>query len=69
MSKSSGQGMSNIGLPQFLIGSEGGESRELDDKDMRNISGPYGVEEEEEEDQVWNCPGINDIPIHGNKHC
>lgn len=51
MSKSSGQGMSNSGLPQFLIGSEGGESRELDDKDMRNISGPYG-EEEEDEDQA-----------------
>lgn len=56
--------MSNSGLPQFLIGSEGGESRELDDKDMRNISGPYG-EEEEDEDQVRNCPGINDIPING----
>ncbi|KAK7117607.1 hypothetical protein R3I94_022989 [Phoxinus phoxinus] len=50
MSKSSGQGMSNSGLPQFLIGSEGGESRELDDKDMRNISGPY--REDEEEDQA-----------------
>ncbi|KAK7117611.1 hypothetical protein R3I94_022989 [Phoxinus phoxinus] len=42
--------MSNSGLPQFLIGSEGGESRELDDKDMRNISGPY--REDEEEDQA-----------------
>uniref|UniRef100_A0A8C2KCX8 Inositol hexakisphosphate and diphosphoinositol-pentakisphosphate kinase n=1 Tax=Cyprinus carpio TaxID=7962 RepID=A0A8C2KCX8_CYPCA len=38
-------------LPRFLIGSEGGESRELDDTDMRKISGHYGEEEEEDEDQ------------------
>ncbi|XP_059392812.1 inositol hexakisphosphate and diphosphoinositol-pentakisphosphate kinase 1 isoform X5 [Carassius carassius] len=51
MSKSSGQGMFNSELPQFLIGSEGGESRELDDTDMRKISGHYGEEEEEEEEE------------------
>ncbi len=50
MSKSSGRGMCNSELPRFLIGSEGGESR--DDTDMRNISGHYG-EEEEDADQVW----------------
>nr|XP_005163091.1 inositol hexakisphosphate and diphosphoinositol-pentakisphosphate kinase 1 isoform X4 [Danio rerio] len=48
MSKSSG--MSNSELPRFLIGSEVGESRKLDNRDMRNISGPYGEEEEEEEE-------------------
>uniref|UniRef100_A0A673FSW9 Inositol hexakisphosphate and diphosphoinositol-pentakisphosphate kinase n=1 Tax=Sinocyclocheilus rhinocerous TaxID=307959 RepID=A0A673FSW9_9TELE len=51
MSKSSGQGMCNSELPRFLIGSEGGESRELDDIDMRKISGHYREEEEEDEDQ------------------
>ncbi|XP_016378602.1 inositol hexakisphosphate and diphosphoinositol-pentakisphosphate kinase 1 [Sinocyclocheilus rhinocerous] len=40
MSKSSG-------LPRLLIGSEGGESRELDERDMRNISGHHGEDEEE----------------------
>ncbi len=52
MSKSSGQGMCNSELPRFLIGSEGDESRELHDTDMRNFSGHYGEEEEEDEDQV-----------------
>ncbi|XP_026121677.1 inositol hexakisphosphate and diphosphoinositol-pentakisphosphate kinase 2-like [Carassius auratus] len=50
MSKSSGQGMFNSELPRFLIGSEGGESRELGDTDMRKISGDYGEEEEEEDE-------------------
>ncbi|XP_016116387.1 inositol hexakisphosphate and diphosphoinositol-pentakisphosphate kinase 1-like isoform X1 [Sinocyclocheilus grahami] len=45
MSKSSG-------LPRLLIGSEGGESRELDERDMRNISGHYGEDEEESERQI-----------------
>lgn len=61
MSGSSGQGMCNSGLPRFLIGSEVGKIRELDDADMRNISGSYG--EDEEEDQVWNCSGINETGI------
>lgn len=52
MSKASRQGMCTSELPRFLIGSEGGESRELDDTDMRKISGHYGEEEEEDEDQV-----------------
>uniref|UniRef100_A0A8C1JRB3 Inositol hexakisphosphate and diphosphoinositol-pentakisphosphate kinase n=1 Tax=Cyprinus carpio TaxID=7962 RepID=A0A8C1JRB3_CYPCA len=51
MSKASRQGMCTSELPRFLIGSEGGESRELDDTDMRKISGHYGEEEEEDEDQ------------------
>ncbi|XP_077066885.1 inositol hexakisphosphate and diphosphoinositol-pentakisphosphate kinase 1 isoform X9 [Siphateles boraxobius] len=58
MSKSSGQGLSNSGLPKFLIGSEGGESRELDDKDMRNISGPYGEDEEDDQAERQIVVGI-----------
>ncbi|XP_016135259.1 inositol hexakisphosphate and diphosphoinositol-pentakisphosphate kinase 1-like [Sinocyclocheilus grahami] len=50
MSKSSRQGMCNSELPRFLVGSEGGESRELDDIDMRKISEHYREEEEEEEE-------------------
>ncbi|XP_039551174.1 inositol hexakisphosphate and diphosphoinositol-pentakisphosphate kinase 2 isoform X6 [Pimephales promelas] len=50
--------MSNSGLPQFLIGSESGESRELDDKDMRNISGPYGEDEEEDQAERQIVVGI-----------
>ncbi|XP_051545446.1 inositol hexakisphosphate and diphosphoinositol-pentakisphosphate kinase 1 isoform X6 [Myxocyprinus asiaticus] len=49
MSESRGQLMSKCGLPRFLIGCEDGKSRELDDRDMRNISGPYGDEEDDEE--------------------
>ncbi|XP_056107063.1 inositol hexakisphosphate and diphosphoinositol-pentakisphosphate kinase 2 isoform X8 [Rhinichthys klamathensis goyatoka] len=50
--------MSKSGLPHFLIGSEGGESRELDDKDMRNISGPYGEDEEEDQAEGQIVVGI-----------
>lgn len=53
--------MCNSGLPRFLIGNEVGEIRELDDTDMRNISGSYG--EDEEEDQVRNFLGINETGI------
>ncbi|XP_051975462.1 inositol hexakisphosphate and diphosphoinositol-pentakisphosphate kinase 1-like isoform X3 [Xyrauchen texanus] len=49
MSESRGQPLSKCGLPRFLIGCEDGKSRELDDRDMRNISGPYGDEEDDEE--------------------
>ncbi|KAI2648366.1 Inositol hexakisphosphate and diphosphoinositol-pentakisphosphate kinase 1 [Labeo rohita] len=58
MSKSGGQGMCNSALPRFLIGSEGGESRELDDKDMRNISGHYGEEEDEDQSERQIVVGI-----------
>lgn len=58
MSQSSGQGMYNSGLPRFLIGNEGGESRELDDKDMRNISGLYGEDEEEDQSERQIVVGI-----------
>ncbi|XP_051547897.1 inositol hexakisphosphate and diphosphoinositol-pentakisphosphate kinase 2-like isoform X3 [Myxocyprinus asiaticus] len=49
MSESRRQGMSNCGLPMFLVGCEDGDSRELEDRDMRNISGPYGDEEDDED--------------------
>ncbi|XP_067292044.1 inositol hexakisphosphate and diphosphoinositol-pentakisphosphate kinase 1 isoform X3 [Pseudorasbora parva] len=58
MSQSSGQGMYNTGLPRFLIGNEGGEGRELDDKDMRNISGSYGEDEEEDQSERQIVVGI-----------
>ncbi|RXN19627.1 inositol hexakisphosphate and diphosphoinositol-pentakisphosphate kinase 2-like isoform X6 [Labeo rohita] len=50
--------MCNSALPRFLIGSEGGESRELDDKDMRNISGHYGEEEDEDQSERQIVVGI-----------
>ncbi|XP_073687474.1 inositol hexakisphosphate and diphosphoinositol-pentakisphosphate kinase 1 isoform X3 [Garra rufa] len=56
MSKSGGQGMCNSALPRFQIGSEGGESRELDD--MRNISGHYGEEEDEDQSEQQIVVGI-----------
>ncbi|XP_051978728.1 inositol hexakisphosphate and diphosphoinositol-pentakisphosphate kinase 1-like isoform X3 [Xyrauchen texanus] len=49
MSESRRQGMSNCGLPRFLVGCEDGDSRELEDSDMRNIFGPYGDEEDDED--------------------
>ncbi|XP_051739122.1 inositol hexakisphosphate and diphosphoinositol-pentakisphosphate kinase 1 isoform X6 [Ctenopharyngodon idella] len=58
MSESSGQGMCNSGLPRFLIGSEVGEIRELDDTDMRNISGCYGEDEEEDQSERQIVVGI-----------
>ncbi|XP_067236319.1 inositol hexakisphosphate and diphosphoinositol-pentakisphosphate kinase 1 isoform X11 [Chanodichthys erythropterus] len=58
MSGSSGQGMCNSGLPRFLIGSEVGKIRELDDADMRNISGSYGEDEEEDQSERQIVVGI-----------
>ncbi|KAK2867221.1 hypothetical protein Q8A67_025338 [Cirrhinus molitorella] len=58
MSKSGGQGMCNSALPRFLIGSEGGESRELGDRDMRNISGHYGEEDDEDQSERQIVVGI-----------
>ncbi|XP_026094762.1 inositol hexakisphosphate and diphosphoinositol-pentakisphosphate kinase 2-like isoform X4 [Carassius auratus] len=58
MSKSSGRAMCNSGLSRLLIGSEGGESRELDEGDMRNISGHYGEDEEEDQSERQIVVGI-----------
>ncbi|ROL43951.1 Inositol hexakisphosphate and diphosphoinositol-pentakisphosphate kinase 1 [Anabarilius grahami] len=58
MSGSSGQGMCNSGLPRFLIGSEVGKIRELDDTDMRNISGSFGEDEEEDQSERQIVVGI-----------
>ncbi|XP_058623220.1 inositol hexakisphosphate and diphosphoinositol-pentakisphosphate kinase 1 isoform X3 [Onychostoma macrolepis] len=58
MSKSGGQEMCNSELPRFLIGREGGESRELGDTIMRNISGHYGEEEDEDQSERQIVVGI-----------
>ncbi|XP_059402755.1 inositol hexakisphosphate and diphosphoinositol-pentakisphosphate kinase 2-like isoform X3 [Carassius carassius] len=58
MSKSSGRAMCNSGLSRLLIGIEGGESRELDEGDMRNISGHYGEDEEEDQSERQIVVGI-----------
>uniref|UniRef100_A0A8C1SGU2 Inositol hexakisphosphate and diphosphoinositol-pentakisphosphate kinase n=1 Tax=Cyprinus carpio TaxID=7962 RepID=A0A8C1SGU2_CYPCA len=50
--------MCNRGLPRLLIGREGGESRELDEGDMRSISGHYGEDEEEDQSKRQIVVGI-----------
>ncbi|TRY56159.1 hypothetical protein DNTS_015275, partial [Danionella cerebrum] len=45
-------GICPSGLPQFLIGMDGGESRQLDYRDMRDISGSFEDDEDQSDRQI-----------------